>query len=89
MRILIKNGYVVSMVSEIRKCDILIEDDRITKYFTYEFMDYVRLVIEYKREVDARKILSYLPELEDEEKNKNIRKIVKKIDDESNRKYGV
>ena len=52
-------------------------------------MEYVRLVIEYKREVDARKILSYLPELEDEEKNKNIRKIVKKIDDESNRKYGV
>ena len=67
----------------------LIEDDRFTKYFTYEFMEYVRLVIEYKREVDARKILSYIPELEDEEKNKNIRKIVKKIDDESNRKYGV
>ena len=31
MRILIKNGYVVSMVSEIRKCDILIEDDRIKR----------------------------------------------------------
>ena len=29
MRILIKNGYVVSMVSEITKADVLIEDDRI------------------------------------------------------------
>ena len=31
MRILIKNGYVVSMVSDIKKADILIEDDRIKK----------------------------------------------------------
>ena len=31
MKILIKNGYVVSMVSEIRKCDLLIEDDRIKR----------------------------------------------------------
>lgn len=31
MRILIKNGYIVSMVSEIRKGDILIEDDRIKR----------------------------------------------------------
>ena len=31
MRILIKNGYIVSMASEIRKGDILIEDDRIAR----------------------------------------------------------
>ena len=31
MRILIKNGYIVSMVSEIKKGDILIEDDRIKR----------------------------------------------------------
>lgn len=31
MRILIKNGYIVSMVSDIKKADILIEDDRIKK----------------------------------------------------------
>ena len=31
MKILIKNGYVVSMVSDIKKADILIEDDRIKK----------------------------------------------------------
>ena len=31
MRILIKNGYIVSMVSDIKKSDILIEDDRIKK----------------------------------------------------------
>ena len=31
MRILIKNGYVVSMVSEIKKADLLIEDGRIKK----------------------------------------------------------
>ena len=31
MKILIKNGYVVSMVSEIRRCDLLIEDDRIKR----------------------------------------------------------
>ena len=31
MKILIKNGYVVSMVSEIRRCDVLIEDDRIQR----------------------------------------------------------
>lgn len=31
MKILIKNGYVVSMTSDIKKTDILIEDDRIKK----------------------------------------------------------
>ena len=31
MKILIKNGYLVSMVSEIKKADILIENDRIKK----------------------------------------------------------
>ncbi len=31
MRVLIKNGYIVSMVSDIKKADILIEDDRIQK----------------------------------------------------------
>ena len=31
MRILIKNGYIVSMVSDVKKADILIEDDRIQK----------------------------------------------------------
>ncbi len=31
MKILIKNGYVVSMVSDIKKCDVLIEDDRISR----------------------------------------------------------
>ena len=31
MRILIKNGYIVSMASDIRKGDILIEDDRIAR----------------------------------------------------------
>lgn len=31
MKILIKNGYIVSMVSEIKKGDILIEDDRIKR----------------------------------------------------------
>lgn len=31
MKILIKNGYVVSMVSEIKRADILVEDDRIKK----------------------------------------------------------
>ena len=31
MRILIKNGYIVSMASEVRKGDILIEDDRIAR----------------------------------------------------------
>lgn len=31
MKILIKNGYIVSMVSDIRKADLLIEDDRIKK----------------------------------------------------------
>ncbi len=31
MKILIKNGYIVSMVSDIKKADILIEDDRIKK----------------------------------------------------------
>ncbi len=31
MRILIKNGYIVSMASEIKKGDILIEDDRIAR----------------------------------------------------------
>ena len=31
MRILIKNGYVVSMVSDIKQADILIEDGRIKK----------------------------------------------------------
>ena len=31
MRLLIKNGYIVSMVSDVKKSDILIEDDRIKK----------------------------------------------------------
>lgn len=31
MKILIKNGYVVSMASEIKRADILVEDDRIKK----------------------------------------------------------
>ncbi len=31
MKILIKNGYIVSMVSEIKKGDILVEDDRIKR----------------------------------------------------------
>ncbi len=34
MKILIKNGYIVSMVSDIKKGDILIEDDRISKIAT-------------------------------------------------------
>ncbi|MBQ9314902.1 MAG: amidohydrolase [Clostridia bacterium] len=34
MRTLIKNGYVVSMVSDIRKTDILIEDDKIVRIGT-------------------------------------------------------
>lgn len=36
MRILIKNGYIVSMASEVRKGDILIEDDRIARIGTID-----------------------------------------------------
>ena len=31
MKILIKNGYVVSMVSDVVKTDLLIEDGKVTK----------------------------------------------------------
>lgn len=36
MRILIKNGYIVSMASEVKKGDILIEDDRIARIGTID-----------------------------------------------------
>ena len=65
----------------------LVEDDRFREYFSEEFMDYVKLACEYKREVDARKILDYFHELEDEITNNKVAKLAKKLHQEGGLKY--
>lgn len=54
----------------------LMSDTRFSKYFSDEFREYVKLIYDMKKDVDPREIKKYLHELQDEEKNKTLRKIV-------------
>ena len=47
----------------------------------------MKLACEYKREVDARKILDYFHELEDEITNNKVAKLAKKLHQEGGLKY--
>lgn len=61
----------------------LMSDTRFNKYFSDEFREYVKLIYDMKKDVDPREVKKYLYELQDEEKNKALRKIVAQMYEEN------
>ena len=61
----------------------LMSDTRFNKYFSDEFREYVKLIYDMKKDVDPREVKKYLYELQDEEKNKVLRKIVAQMYEEN------